>query len=50
MDVQEKDVEIARLRARISGLQLLLRRGAGRPRSISGGAPVEVIQNDFPQG
>jgi len=44
MNVQDKDSEIARLRARISGLQLLLRHGSGRLRSVSGGAPVDVIQ------
>lgn len=49
MNVQEKDVEIARLRARISGLQMLLRRGAGRLRLFSNGSPVDVAQIDAPQ-
>ena len=46
MDVRQKDVEIARLRARISGLQMLLRRGPARLQSVPSGVPVDVTQNN----
>jgi chromosome segregation ATPase len=44
MKAQEKDEEVARLRARVAGLQLLLRHGVGQPRPHAGGVPVVVDQ------
>ncbi len=42
MNVQAKDEELARLRARVAGLQMLLRHGVGRPRPSTSNAPVMV--------
>lgn len=48
MDTRDKDVEIARLRARVAGLQLLLRRGPARFRTVPPKASLNVAKSDTP--
>jgi chromosome segregation ATPase len=40
LNMRDKDEEISRLRARVAGLQLLLRHGVGQSRAIVSGVPV----------
>ena len=42
LDVHDKDVEIARLRARVSGLQLLLRRGPRHGQVVTSQSPEDL--------
>ncbi|MBM4254856.1 MAG: hypothetical protein FJ147_03050 [Deltaproteobacteria bacterium] len=46
MDTRDKDSEISRLRARIAGLQLLLRRGPARLRPVAPQALVDITKSD----